>query len=135
MSFEERASSWALSLVDALETDAGARLRVIAATGGVVGTICMWLVHLTYPAIFNFFVDVDDWVKLFIGFTLAPPFIGAYSIGSFLYHPPVESKEDESGPMSTYFYQEKATMRWKLLMVAAFIAGLNLVLMFIASQM
>jgi hypothetical protein len=132
MSFEEQASSWALSLFDALESSTHNRTRVFAAIGGTLATIVMWVVHLTYPEIFTFFL-IDDWAKLFLGFVLAPPFVFAFTVGSFIYPQPPEPK-NESGPMSTYFYQERASRRWKLLIVAGLIAAVNFLLMLITSE-
>jgi len=134
MSFEERANSWALSLVDALESDPNHKVRVFGAAGGLLLTIGMWVVHLAYPNIFRFFIEVDDWAKLFLGFVLAPPFLVAFSIGSLIYSEPREpNKADESGPMSTYFYQESAMKKWKVLVVAGIVTGLNFVLMLVVS--
>jgi len=134
MSFEERASSWALSLVDLLESNAETRVRALAAAGATLVTIIMWIAHLTYPGIFTFFLEQDSWAKLFLGFVLAPPFVVAYTIGSFIFperSDPIET--DEAGPMSGYFYQEKRSRSWKLLIAAAMIAALNFLLMFVTS--
>ena len=134
MSLEERASSWALSLVDLLESNAETRLRAFAAVGAIVVTIIMWIVHLTYPNIFLFFLEQDNWAKLFLGFVLAPPFVVAYTIGSFVYSERKGMvKTDEPGPMSAYFYQEKESRSWKLFIVAAMIAAVNFMLMFVTS--
>lgn len=134
MSFEERASSWALSLVDALESQADWKVRVVAVAGGALVTITMWVVHLSYPDIFTSFLEMDGWAKLFLGFVLAPPFVVAFSVGSFIYRVPTEpEKTDEFGPMSAYFYQENASRRWKILIVAAIIGAVNFLLMLVTS--
>ena len=134
MSFEEQASNWALSLFDALDSHRHTQVRILAAVGGALVTIILWIVHLTYINIFDVFLEIDDWAKLFIGFTLAPPFVAAFATGTFIYPQEIEpKKKDESGPMSTYFYQERANKRWKLLIAAGIIAALNFVLMFAAS--
>ena len=134
MSLEERASSWALSLVDLLESDAETRVRALAAAVATVVMIIMWIAHLTYPGIFTFFLEQDNWAKLFLGFVLAPPFVVAYTIGSFIYPERTDpSKTDEPGPMSAYFYQEKRSRSWRLLIVAAMIAAVNFMLMFVTS--
>ena len=132
MSVEERASSWALSLFDALDSHAPTKVRAYGAAGGILVTVSMWVVHLRYPEIFTFFLHLDSWAKLFLGFVLVPPFLAASTIGSFIYSQPTEPK-DEFGPMSTYFYQERASRRWKLLIVAAIIAAVNFVLMLVTS--
>jgi hypothetical protein len=133
MSFEEKATSSALSLIDALEAPAQTRVRVFAAAGGALVTIIMWVVHLTYPEIFTYLLGMDSWLKLVVGGVLAPPFVLAFAAGSFIYSQPIESKEtDKSGPMSTYFYQERSSRRWKLLIVAALIAAANFVLMMVS---
>lgn len=134
MSFEEQASSSALSLVDALESPANTRMRVFAAAGGALVTGCMWVVHLMRPDIFAFFLSEDGWLKLFLGFVFAPPFVVAFAIGSFIYPQSIEPQpSNEFGPMSAYMYQERASRRWKLLIVASLIAAVNFVLMLITS--
>ena len=133
MPFEQRATSWAVSLFDALESPAQTRGRKIAAIGATLVTIVMWVVHLIYPEIFRTLIQEDDWAKLFLGFLLAPPFVAAFAIGSFIYRQGLEPAKNESGPMSGYFYQESANKRWKLLIAAGIIAAVNFLLMLIVS--
>lgn len=134
MSIEEKAESWAVSLFDALESNTHATVRAYIAAGGALVTIGMWVVHLLYPEIFKFFFETDDWFKLFFGVVLAPPFVLAFAVGSFIYRQPVEpDKTDGSGPMSGYFYQERASRRWKLIIGAALFAALNFVLMLVTA--
>ena len=134
MPLEDEASSAALSLIDALESPAQVGKRVFAAVCGVGVTICIWVVHLLRPDIFTYFLEQDGWLKLFLGFALAPPFVVAFTIGSFIYPQPAEPKDSSAfGPMSAYMYQERSSRRWKLLMAAGLFAGLNLVLMLVAS--
>ena len=134
MSVAEHSTSWALSLVDALESPGNNNVRLFAVAGGALGTIAMWVAHLFYPGIFQFFLDQDSWAKLLIAFLLAPPFVLAFAIGCYLYPQTAEPPaHDNVGPMSTYFYQERSTQRWKLLIVAALITAVNLVLMFIVA--
>jgi hypothetical protein len=134
MSSEERSTSWALSLFDALDSRTHTNVRILAAVVGTLVTIGMWIVHLSFINIFDVFIQIDDWAKVFIGLTLAPPFVAAFTIGSFIYPPPIEPKKKKaSGPMSTYFYQERASKRRNLLIIAATIAAINLVLMFATS--
>lgn len=130
MSVEEQATSSALSLVDALESPAHTGVRFFAAAAGTLVTIGMWIVHLYYLDIFDFFIQIDGWAKLLLGLVLAPPFVVAFAIGCFIYPQPVEPKNgDEVGPMSTYFYQQRASRRWKLLIGAALVDAVNFVLM------
>jgi len=134
MSIEEKADSWALSLFDALESNTHTTARVYLAAGGAVATIVMWIVHLLYPEIFNFFLERDNWLKLFFGVVLVPPFVVAFTVGSFIYRQPTEAEEsDISGPMSGYFYRERASRRWKLIIAAALIAAVNFVLMLVTA--
>ena len=133
MPFEQRATSRAVSLIDALESPAQTKGRVIAAVGGILVTIVMWVVHLTFPQIFRTLIQEDDWSKLFLGFVLAPPFVAAFSIGSFIYRQGIEPVKHESGPMSGYFYRETANKRWKLFIVAGIITAVNFMLMLIAT--
>lgn len=134
MSVEEKAESWALSLFDALESNTHNTARVYIAAGGALVTIAMWVVHLLYPGIFRFFFETDDWRKLYFGVVLAPPFVVAFTVGSFIYRQPTEpEKTDVSGPMSGYFYRERANRRWKLIIGAALIAAVNFVLMLVTA--
>ena len=126
---QKRITSWALSLFDSLEANTHTRIRLLVAAGAMLTTIAMWLVHLTYPEIFQTLIQEDRVSKLLVGFVLAPPFVAAFSIGSFIspeVHKPVE---DESGPMSGYFYRERADKKYRVLICAGLFAGLNLVLM------
>ena len=130
MSLEERATSSALSLVDALESPAHNGVRYFTAAAGALVTIGMWIVHLNYIDIISFFVELDSWAKLLLGVVLAPPFVVAFAIGCFIYPQPIEPKSgDEFGPMSTYFYQERASRRRKVLIGAGLVAAVNFVLM------
>lgn len=134
MSYEEEATSWALSLFDALESYTHTTMRVFIAAGGALVTLVIWIFHLINPEVFTYFLHIDSWAKLILGSLLAPPFVAAFTIGSFIYPQPVEPKtEDRSGPMSTYFYRERASRRWKLLIAAGICAALNFVLMLITS--
>lgn len=131
--FQKRITSWALSLFEHLDANPQTRMRIIVAAGGMLTTIGMWLVHLTYPEIFQRLIQEESVSKLLVGFLLAPPFVVAFSIGSFIspqVHKPVE---DESGPMSGYFYRERADKKYRVLICAGLIAGLNLVLMIATS--
>lgn len=134
MSIEEKAESWAVSMFDALESNTHTRVRLYTAASAVVVTIVMWVVHLIYPWIFEFFFESDNWLKLFFGVVIAPPFVMAFTVGSFIYRQPVEpEKTDAFGPMSAYFYQERASRRWKLVIVSALIAAVNFVLMLVTA--
>ena len=136
MALEERASSLALSLVDILESNDHTRTRVYAAAGGALVTIVMWIVHLTWPEVFAFLFQIESWAKLALGAALAPPFVTALALGPFIYRQPVEPvSSEQAGPMSTYFYQERSSRRWKLLVVAGIVAALNFLLMLITAGM
>ena len=133
MPFEKRATSLAVSLVDTLESAAQTKRRVIAAVGATLVTIAMWVVHLIYPGIFDTLIQDDSWGKLFLGLVLAPPFVAALCIGSFIYRQGIEPEKNEPGPMSGYFYRESANKRWKLFIVAGIITAVNFLLMLITS--
>lgn len=136
MSLEEEASSWALSLFDTLESNSHRRTRLYAAVGAGVVTILVWIAHLLNPEIFTSLLELDSWLKLLVGFLLAPPFVLAFTVGSFIYPQPIEPKsKDQVGLMSTYFYQERSSRRWKLLIAAGVVAAVNLVAMFVATGM
>ena len=129
----KRITSRALSLFDALEENSETRTRLWAAAGGIVGTTVMWVVHLTYPEIFQTLMEDRGWAKFLVGAVLAPPFVVAFSIGSFIYPQADKQGDNDSGPMSGYFYRESADRKYKLLIGAGLIAGLNLLLMMITS--
>jgi hypothetical protein len=133
MPLEERATSWALSLFDALESPTQTKGRVLAAAAGTFVTIGMWAVHLSYPEIFSTLLQSDDWAKLLLGCVLAPPFAVAFSVGAFIYRPAIERVKNESGPMSGYFYQQKENKRWRLLIIAGIVAALNFLLMMVTA--
>jgi hypothetical protein len=133
MPFEQRATSRAVSLIDTLESPAQTKGRILAAVGGGLVTIVMWVVHLTHPEIFSTLSQDDSLGKLFLGFVLAPPFVLAFAIGSFIYRQGIEPVKHETGPMSGYFYRERANKRWKLFIVAGIITALNFLLMLITS--
>ena len=135
MSLEEQASSWALSLFDTLESHNHRRTRVFTAVGGAAVTFVVWIAHLLNPEIFAYFLQSKGWAKLALGFLLAPPFVFAFTLGSFIYPQPIEPEsKDEVGPMSTYFYQERSARRWKLLIAAGLVAAVNFVLMLVTSE-
>lgn len=130
MSLEEQTSSWALSLFDTLESNNHRRTRVFTAVGGAAVTFVVWIAHLLNPEVFAYLFQSKGWAKLALGVLLAPPFVLAFTLGSFIYPQPVEpDSKDEVGPMSTYFYQERSGRRWKLLIAAGLVAAVNLVLM------
>ena len=134
MSLEEQASSSALSLFDTLESNNHKRTRVFVAVGAAMVTLFVWIAHLLNPEIFAYFLQSKGWAKLFLGFLLAPPFVLAFSVGSFIYPQPNEpDSKDEVGLMSTYFYQERSSRRWKLLIAAGIVAAVNFVAMLITS--
>ena len=63
----------------------------------------MWVVHLSYPFVFQTLLDGDVGVKFLTGLTLAPPFAAAFSIGHLVYPQARELVDEDSGPMSAYF--------------------------------
>ncbi|HET6974968.1 MAG TPA: hypothetical protein VFI24_01495 [Pyrinomonadaceae bacterium] len=131
MSLEERGESWALSVVDALESPTHKNVRVGAATAATVVTVVMWIVHLNYPEILAFFFQLDDWTKLVIGVLLAPPFVLAFTV--ILSISPQPTETNETGPMSAFFYQERSSRRWRVFIGAGLFAALNLLLMLATS--
>lgn len=134
MAIEEEVSSWALTVFDTLESPTHARKRMLVAAGALLVTIGMWTVHLLNPDILGYLIEVDDMSKLVLGFLLAPPFVTAFAIGTFIYPQPIEPKRGtETGPMSTYFYQERSSKRWKLLIAAGLVAAVNFLLMLVTA--
>ena len=128
---QKRITSFALSLFDAFEENTQIRTRILVAAGGILVTVGMWLVHLNYPEIFQTLIEERSWAKFLVGFVLAPPFVVGFSIGSFIWPPADKQVENDSGPMSGYFYRERAAKKYKILIGAGLFAGLNLLLMMI----
>ena len=134
-SLERRLNSWALSLFQALETNTQTKTRVLVVAGGVLATIGIWFVHLRYPSISQRVIDTDSRLLVLFSFgvVFAPPFAVAFSLVSCIWPRAKLPDEEESGPMSGYFYRESANKRWKLFIVAGIITALNFLLMLITS--
>ena len=108
-------------------------MRIVVTAGAMLVTIGMWLLHLTHPEIFQTLIQEDSVGKLLVGFVLAPPFVVSFCIGSFICPEAHETVKDEAGPMSGYFYRERANKKYWILIAAGLIAGLNLLLMIVTS--
>ncbi|HEU4766825.1 MAG TPA: hypothetical protein VFS77_05600 [Pyrinomonadaceae bacterium] len=122
------------SSFEALE-NSKTRARVLVAAGGLIATIVLWAVHLSFPHIVQRLFESDRkfgmWL-LFAAFA-GPPFAAAFSIGSMIMRRSTESVEESSGPMSGYFYRERANKEWKLAIVAGLFGGMNFMLLVINS--
>ena len=134
MSIEDQASSWALSLFDLLDSPSHTRKRIIATVGAALVTAGMWIMHLLDPDIVGYFLDSDNASKLVLGVLLAPPFVAAFGVATFIYPQAIEREtRSDSGLMSTYFYQERSSRRWKLLIAAGIVAAVNLLVMLVTA--
>jgi hypothetical protein len=135
-SLERRVRSFVLSLFDALEENTQQRFRILAAAGGMLATIGMWAVHLSYPYLLHSLIELGGRPEFLAALTLVffPPFAVAFSIGSLITCEADEPDNEESGPMSGYFYRERADKRWRILFVAAIIAAANVVFMMVTSE-
>ena len=133
--FDRVATSWMSALFETLEDNNETRVRLLVAAGGLVATAVLWIVHLTVPSIAEQIFEADSkFAMLFLlAVTIAPPFAVAYSLGSLMTRRATEPAADESGPMSGYFYREKANREWKLLIVAGIFGGLNFMLIVITT--
>lgn len=132
-SVEQRLTSWALSLVQALETDAEMRVRLLGVVIGTVVTIIMWVGHLIYPHVLQILLDSEVELKFVAALALAPPFTAAFSVGHLIFRQRDQAAEDESGPMAAYFYRRSADRKWKIAIAAGIIAAINFLLMVITS--
>jgi len=123
------------SLFETLEDNNQTRVRLLVAAGGLVATVVLWVVHLSYPNIVEQIFEADSKFAMLILFTVAvaPPFAVAFSLGSLMTRRATESVADESGPMSGYFYREKANREWKLLIVAGIFGAVNFLLIVITT--
>jgi len=90
-------------------------------------------VHLCYPSLFKAMLDGDVEAKLLTGVALAPPFAAAFSIGHLIYPEPRDLVDEESGPMSGYFYRRSADRNWKIAIAAGIVAAVNFLCMMITS--
>jgi len=133
-SVEQRLTAWALSLVQALETYAEMRVRVLALVIGTVVTIIMWVGHITYPYVLQVLLDGEVELKFIAAFALAPPFTAAFSVGHLIFRQRGQTAEDESGPMAAYFYRRSADRKWKIAIAAGIVAAINFILMVITSD-
>ncbi len=97
-SVEQRLTAWALSLVQALETDAQMRVRVLALVIGTVVTIIMWVGHITYPYVLQVLLDGEVELKFIAAFALAPPFTAAFSVGHLIFS---STRSDRRGRIRT----------------------------------
>ena len=135
-SFDEEGTSWALSALDAMETNTRRKTRVLWVAGGMLATIAIWVAHWMYPYVLEDLVELQNKLVFLAVFAvvLAPPFVVAYNIGCILFPNVNAPVKDDSGPMSGYFYQERSDRKWKLFLGAALIAAANLVLMALTSE-
>lgn len=93
--------------------------------GGIVTTIVLWAVHLSYPHIVLELLKNDSKLLVWCLFAVlvAPPFTVAFSIGSIICRR--EPVGEVFGPMSGYFYRERANKEWKIAIVAGIFGCLN----------
>ena len=136
-SLDRSLTSWMVSWFQALEENPQRKTRIFAAIAGILVTIGMWLVHLTYPYIFQEVSDSQSNLAFWCLFAavVAPPFVVGYSIGSLVCPEANDPASEESGPMSGYFYRERANRKWRILIVAGMVGGLNFLLMLVTSDM
>ena len=135
-SLDEHGTSWALSAVDALESNNRKKTRGLIAAGGILVTIAMWLAHWFYPYVLDHLIQLESKILFLFVFAavIAPPFAVAYNIGSIIWPEANEPIKNDSEPMSGYFYRERAESKWKLVIVAGIVAAVNLLFMVITSE-
>lgn len=133
---QRRAASEVSSLFQALESNTRTRIHVLVTAGGIVALIVLWVLHLTYPHVVMELMDRDSKLLFWCLFAVlvAPPFAVAFSIGSIINRRANEPVAEEFGPMSGYFYRERATREWKIAIVAGIFGGLNFLLTLITSE-
>jgi hypothetical protein len=133
---QRHATSGMTSLFQALESNARTRIYVVVAAAGIVATIVLWVLHLSFPYVFMGLIERDSKL-LFWGLfavVVAPPFAVAFSIGTLIFRRTNEPVVAESGPMSGYFYRERANREWKIAIVAGIFGGLNFLLTLITGE-
>lgn len=133
---DDKASSGMASLFQTLEANTRTRVYVLVAAVGVVATIVVWMLHWRYPYVLLKVMGHDSKILLLLMFAaiVAPPFCVVYSLGSIISRREGVPAHEEAGPMSGYFYRERANKEWQLLMIAGLVGGLNLLLMIISSE-
>lgn len=134
---DESLTSWALSKFDSLEENTNTRTNVLVAAGGTLATIGLWVVHWIYPYVLADLVELQNKFVTLCAFVivLAPPFVVAFCIASIIWRRRATNPiDEESGPMSGYFYRERADSRWKIVFLSALVAATNLMLMLITSD-
>lgn len=135
--FERRLNSLALHLFHALEANTQTKKHVLTAVGGIVATIGIWVVHLNFPYLFQYVVQIETRPIFFAAFALAfaPPFAAVFSATSLIYSEVNEpDDEEESGLMAGYFYRERAVRKWKIAIGAGIIAAVNLIFIVVTSD-
>ncbi len=133
---QHRAASGVSSLFQALESNTRTRMYLLVIAGGIVATIVLWVVHLSFPHVVLELLGRDSKFLILCLFAVlfAPPFAVAFSIGAIVGRPADARAEDESGPMSVYFYRERATREWTIAIVAGLFGGLNFLLTVITGE-
>jgi hypothetical protein len=133
---QRHASSGMSSLYEALESNTRTRIYVVVAAVGIVATIVLWILHLSFPHVVMALMERDSKLALFglFGVLVAPPFAVAFSLGSIIFRRTSQPVAADSGPMSGYFYREQATREWKIAIVAGLFGGLNFLLTLITGE-
>jgi hypothetical protein len=134
MSVEENVTSRVLSTLQSLESDGQKRIRIAGIAVGVLVTIGMWIVHLSFPELFQLLLSGRREIKLLAALVLIPPFVAGFSAGHLIWPSPDGKASPEDGPMSGYFYRRSADTKWKIAIAAGLVAGANFLLMLITSD-
>jgi len=133
---DRKAMSGMSSAFEALEANTQTRIYVLVAAVGAVATVVLWILHLRYPYVVPEVMGRDSKVLMLVLFVAvtAPPFAIVYSLGSIIGRRAGAPAHEASGPMSGYFYRERANKEWKLVMIAGIVGGLNFLLIFITGE-
>lgn len=134
---DRKAMSGMSSAFQALEANTRTRINVLVAAVGVVATVVLWILHLRFPYVVPDVMGRDSKVLMLLLFAavIAPPFCVVYSLGSIMGRRGGGAPaHEEAGPMSGYFYRERANKEWKLVIVAGIVGGLNFLLMVITGE-
>lgn len=127
---KRHSSSWLDRLLDLAESieHNSAKTNLVIALGGAIGTTVLWWVHFAYPGTFPdpFY---DGGRSNFIRFVAAvtPPFLMVFALAHAVL--PRPGAVDTLGPMSSFMKQQASVRLWKISIIAAAIAGLNLLFM------
>ena len=130
--FSKYVSPLLLRVLDLLEAENRPTVRILQTVLGLLTTILIWSVHLTYPSLL--FSHQEHLGDIVYPLVLAPPFVATFGIERLLWPGVVRPDAQSSGPMSGYLQMQKSERRRKFLFAAALVSAINLLCMMFTSR-